>query len=531
MRQLGGCREGPNRLKTAGMETKTQSISVHPAGEQPVVEAWSATADTFAGRVHVEWDPTEPVTPFGQLPFFIDYLKQAGLFDAWVADCPLSLTSPNAPSKRDLLGTVLLSVLAGHRRYAHITALRCDPVNPQLLGMRKVVSEDSVRRGLGKIEEEAGVAWLQTHLHDCTAPLLSEPWVLDVDTTVKPLFGHQEGAEVGYNPAKPGRPSHAYHTFWLSNLRLVLGVDVLPGDEYNVAHATDGLWRLLDRLGPTRRPALLRGDKSWGIESVMARAEREKIAYLFRLRTTARVKKALNRAMQQSEWKDAGQGWQGKEATLRLLGWSRQRRVILLRRKLRRDPAINDRRNPTQPLLGVAEIDSDKAELWEYSALVTSLDNEILTLGQLYRDRADCENGFDELKNQWGWGGFTTQDLKRCRLLAGTMALTYNWWSLFVRLADPEHHREAITTRPLLLSAIARRTQHAGQVTLTISSTHGMRDRARHAYVRIASFLAELRKSAEQLDPRQKWYRILSEALRHFLKGRQLEPPLRLSSA
>ena len=51
------------------------------------------------------------------MPFFIDYLKQAGLFDAWVADCPLSFTSPNAPKKRDLLGTVMLSVLSGHRRY------------------------------------------------------------------------------------------------------------------------------------------------------------------------------------------------------------------------------------------------------------------------------------------------------------------------------------------------------------------------------------------------------------------------------
>jgi hypothetical protein len=42
---------------------------------------------------------------------------------------------------------VLLSVLAGHWRYAHMTTLRCDPVNPPLLGMRKVVSEDAVRRG------------------------------------------------------------------------------------------------------------------------------------------------------------------------------------------------------------------------------------------------------------------------------------------------------------------------------------------------------------------------------------------------
>jgi hypothetical protein len=177
---------------------------------------------------------------------------------------------------------------------------------------------------------------------------------------------------------------------------------------------------------------------------------------------------------------------------------------------------------------GVAEADS---ELWEYAALVTSLDNEILTLGQLYRDRADAENVFDELKNQWGWGGFTTQDLTRCRLLAGTVALIYNWWNLFTRLADPEHHREAITTRPLLLSAIARKTQHAGQVTLTISSTHGMRDKARRAYVHIAGFLAGLRENAEQLDPLAKWYRILSEALRHFLKGRQLQPPLRLNLA
>jgi hypothetical protein len=67
------------------METQEQSIVTRPAGEQPMVEARSAIADTFVGRVHVEWDTTAPVTPFGQLPFFIDSLKQAGLFDAWVA--------------------------------------------------------------------------------------------------------------------------------------------------------------------------------------------------------------------------------------------------------------------------------------------------------------------------------------------------------------------------------------------------------------------------------------------------------------
>ncbi|MDA0759779.1 MAG: transposase, partial [Proteobacteria bacterium] len=173
--------------------------------------------DTFGGRVHVEWDPQSAVTPLGQLPFFIEFLKLGNFLDPWIEDCPLHLTSPNAPSKGDVLGTLLLSILAGHRRYAHVTTIRCDGVNPGLLGMSKIVSEDSLRRALLKIVEDEGATWLQKHLYKCYQPLLDIPWVLDVDTTIKVLYGKQEGAVVGYNPKKPGRPSHTYHTFSIAN--------------------------------------------------------------------------------------------------------------------------------------------------------------------------------------------------------------------------------------------------------------------------------------------------------------------------
>ena len=152
------------------------------------------------------------MTPLGQLPFFIDFLKTADLFDAFVSDCPLQYASPNAPKKRDVLGTTMLSMLSGHKRYAHIAALGGDGVLPELLDMSKIVSEDAVRRGLKAIDEDEGAVWLRRHLDYCTAPLLAEPWILDIDTTVKPLYGRQEGAVVGYNPKKPGRPSHCYHT-------------------------------------------------------------------------------------------------------------------------------------------------------------------------------------------------------------------------------------------------------------------------------------------------------------------------------
>jgi hypothetical protein len=62
----------PESAEFAVMEAQEQGILAHPQGDQPMVEGGSAIADTFAGRVHIEWDATAPVTPFGQLPFFID---------------------------------------------------------------------------------------------------------------------------------------------------------------------------------------------------------------------------------------------------------------------------------------------------------------------------------------------------------------------------------------------------------------------------------------------------------------------------
>jgi len=157
------------------MAKNKRKVSPHPTGEQPLVEVApppaGVTVESWAGPVRIEWDVTAPLTPFGQLPFFIEFLKVSGLFDAWVADCPLTRTSPNAPSNRDVLGTLLLSVLAGHKRYAHITALRADTVLAELIGMSRVMSEDAVRRALQAIEEEPGAAWLRSHLDYCVAPL------------------------------------------------------------------------------------------------------------------------------------------------------------------------------------------------------------------------------------------------------------------------------------------------------------------------------------------------------------------------
>ncbi|EGV20625.1 hypothetical protein ThimaDRAFT_0403 [Thiocapsa marina 5811] len=109
--------------------------------------------------------------------------------------------------------------------------------------------------------------------------------------------------------------------------------------------------------------------------------------------------------------------------------------------------------------------------------------------------------------------------------MARITALTYNWCSLFVRLADPSQHTEAITSRPLLLSAPARLTRHGGQTRLTVSHPHAEAAWVEATCREIAAFFNTLRRTAEQFDPLHCWYRLLSRALVKYLDGRQLQPP------
>ena len=98
----------------------------HPFGERALVKQADSNEqmalDSLEGRFHVRWSPDEAVTSLGQVPFFIDFLKQqqADLFDPYVIACPLQSSSPNAPKARD---------------FAYL-ARCCCPLWPAVIAMR-----------------------------------------------------------------------------------------------------------------------------------------------------------------------------------------------------------------------------------------------------------------------------------------------------------------------------------------------------------------------------------------------------------
>ena len=284
--------------------------------------------------------------------------------------------------------------------------------------MTSTVSEDVIRDALKRMSEVTALQWLSNELRACVEPVLEQPWILDIDSTVKPVFGHQQGAQIGYNPHKPGRPSLVYHSYFMANTRLCLGLEVTGGKESASKHALPGMWSLLDQLPRSHWPAFIRGDCGFGNEGLLREAEARSLPCLLKLRHSEKVRALVTR-MQcgGGRWEDAGDDWEVLESSLRLSGWSQTRRVVLVRET----PAVapvgeraRRRKDHISPVLPGAAQWGETPAPWagKIAVLVTTLDAKTYparVLARLYRERADAENIYDELKKPAGLGRFYHQ--------------------------------------------------------------------------------------------------------------------------
>jgi hypothetical protein len=148
--------------------------------------------------------------------------------------------------------------------------------------------------------------------------------------------------------------------------------------------------------------------------------------------------------------------------------------------------------------------------------LVTDVAYPLESIGQIYRDRCDCENGFDELKNQWGLSGFTTQDINRCQTTARAGALVYNWWSWYCRAAHPTARLEAVTSRPLLLAAVGKAANHGGQTQLCLTPLHGKVQTIKALIANTRAALQHVKTIAEQLPKVDCWATLLRYICQRF---------------
>jgi hypothetical protein len=189
---------------------------------------------------------------------------------------------------------------------------------------------------------------------------------------------------VGSNPHEPGRPSHVFHTYLIANLRLVLYVEVQPGNHTAGKYSRSGLFNLIESLPEGARPAFIRGDVSFGSEATMKEAEQRHVYYLLKLRQTKNVKRLVETLFRHGQWVTAGQGWEGFESWLQLSGWSYHRRVLMLRHEIKGAVALAHKKDDGQQEFAFIET-AEEVKRYEYAVLVTSLSDASDELAQHYR--------------------------------------------------------------------------------------------------------------------------------------------------
>jgi hypothetical protein len=188
--------------------------------------------------------------------------------------------------------------------------------------------------------------------------------------------------------------------------------------------------------------------------------------------------------------------WQGparfgalqvSEARVRLMGWSQERRVVVGRRLLTKQSP-----EESGTLFGTCA--------YEYSAWVTNVSittYNAFQIAEIYQQRADCENIFDELKNQWGLAGFCSQHSNVTELAARLTILSYNLWSAFIRFFNGRKHQEARTSRKEFLLIASQLVESGRGRTLKMVAHSALWKRIEAGYLRL---LAWLQATAPQLS-------------------------------
>jgi len=221
--------------------------------------------------------------------------------------------------------------------------------------------------------------------------------------------------------------------------------------------------------------------------------------YLFKLRLTKNVRRAIAQVPPEA-WKGCPTlgTEQVAETTVQLEGWSRARRVVIARTL----KPLN--RGPQEEFWSTAED--------EVSVYVTNLSVAEATAEQivwLYRKRADTENVFDEVKNQWGFRGFCSQRSVVTESAARLVWLTYNLWTLFVRLLglEPGQHTEAVRSRRQFLVLAAQMNWSGRQRTWKLAVSREWWQQLKGCYERLCRWL---KSTAPQLETQRQFLRLLA---------------------
>jgi hypothetical protein len=414
------------------------------------------------GSAPIVLDQTpKAVTPFGGLSSFIAFLQQIKFGSQLAQAMPFPTpTSPNAIPLAHTLTAFIFAVVSGASRFTHTDWLRGDRALHALLGIARFPGDDTVRGFFRRftqrhIEQFWRPLWIWL-LGLVTCP--PEGFFLDLDSTVFCREGQQEGACKGYNPQRKGRKSHHPLLAVLAEVQFVLHGWLRSGNCSSARGVVDFLQEAFTLLPTGWKIRCVRADSGFFDQKLFTFLEERDQLYIVVARLTPSLKR---RCAGLQTWSAVDENYAVGEIRLQLHGWSKERRFVVVRERVREGKAAVGRM-----LLDVPG--------YTYRIFVTNRTEEAKTIWREYNGRACVEQRIEELKNDLSADGFCVREFFGTESAFLAVLFAFNLLGLYQRQISPgQPYRQPATLRSQVFVAGAILGVVGKQTALKLSQAWG----------------------------------------------------------
>jgi len=353
------------------------------------------------------------LTSYSGLKPISGYLHNVGIIRFLEENFPTDIQNATKFSTAQVLSAVVLASLAGVSRQEKIAHFTADPLVLQLLGLENGLNKDVIgvrTKQLG----QAGAIRLHEGLFDFT-PLWFKNYdapeiTLDGDSTVKTVYGNQEGAAKGYNPYKKGAKSYNPLLLFASELKILVNSWFRTGSAYTSNGIVEMLKQTVAILPPTIKKVFFRADSGFFIGDLIDYLEYLAWNYLIKVKL-----KGLKKLLESQTWEFHPQNpdiaickfdYRGK-------GWKKSRQLVGIR--TRTDWIEVE-------FMGEMQL----FPKYEYACYCSNLPLEPLDLHKYYQARATSETWIEQVKSQLMAGTTLTDNFHANDILWQLSVLAYN---------------------------------------------------------------------------------------------------------
>ena len=304
----------------------------------------------------------------------------------------------NSYDSRTIIETFLANVWLGGNRFVHCEVVRRDRVISEAFGWHSVPSTATITRFFNKFTWSVNDRVFPSLFKHLFSFIETKDVILDIDSHVIPRYGSVEGAEVGYNPRKPGRRSHHPIVAFIDQFNMCVNGWLRQGRTDASNNLRHFIEETLDILGNIS-VKLVRADSGFCNQRALKAFEDNGLKYIVRARMSRNVKRTL---LYMLKWRQLGEGFEVGEGQLKLWKWKESRRIVAVR--LRKD--VFKHSTGESLLIGGVEVRPQ----WVYHAFVTNTYLSPEEVWQLYKGRANVENRIKELVHDFGIDQFNVKN-------------------------------------------------------------------------------------------------------------------------